>query len=139
MRGRQFFFSLALRRLGGPLLDLVEVVRRAAVSSGGVPRVFLQLLRDAKRYAMLAEREEPDLSDLEDAERDHAEHLERLLGQGDVAALRAADNTPGREIDPGKRLRFLLHGLLIEYKAEGRDFVRPAPLLSRALAHQSAA
>jgi hypothetical protein len=138
-RGRLFFWDLALRRLGGPLLDLVKVVHRAAVSSGGVPRVFLQLLRDAKRYAVLAERDDPTLSDLEDAERDHAEHLERLLSQGDVSGLRAADNTTGREIDPGRRLRFLLHGLLLEYKAADRVFVRPAPLLSRALAHENAA
>jgi hypothetical protein len=138
-RGRAFFFDMALRRLGGPLGDIAELVNRAAVSSGGVPRAFLQLLRDAKRYAALAERDEPTLPDLEDAERDHAEHLERLLDQGDADALRAAADTTGRELDKSRRLRFLLHGLLLEYKADDRVFVRPAPLLARALAHRDAA
>jgi hypothetical protein len=138
-RGRAFFFDMALRRLGGPLENLAALVNRAAVSSGGVPRAFLQLLRDAKRYAALAERDEPTLPDLEDAERDHAEHLERLLDQGDADALRAAADTTGRELDKARRLRFLLHGLLLEYKAVDRVFVRPAPLLARALAHRDAA
>jgi hypothetical protein len=140
--GTIFFITVALERLEGiaPGGQLLGVVAEAIVKSGGIIRVFLQLLRDAKRYASLVERENPTKADLAEAAKDHAEHLERLLGPGDIAALRAADGTNGAEIQPiERRLRFLVHGLLLEYKIDGRTVVHPAPLLRDVLAGKDAA
>ncbi len=141
-KGFSFLLNVAMRRLGEVKcdLDLYGVIIEAASISGGIVRVFLQLLRDAKRYASLVEREKPTTVDLAEAARDHTEHLERLLGPGDMAALRAADGTNGAEIQPiERRLRFLVHGLLLEYKIDGRTVVHPAPLLRDVLARQDAA
>ncbi|MEP7122075.1 MAG: ATP-binding protein [Byssovorax sp.] len=137
-----FLFNVADRRLGGldPLGELFNVVTSAIELSGGIVRVFLQLLRDAKRYASLVERETPTKDDLFEAAKDQSEHLERLLGPGDIAALRAADGTNGAEIQPiERRLRFLVHGLLLEYRIDGRTVVHPAPLLNDVLARKDAA
>jgi energy-coupling factor transporter ATP-binding protein EcfA2 len=131
--GRAFLKSIVYRRLdlpppGPPGLD--EVLERAAEASGGVPRAFVQLVLDAATYARLAEREMPTMDDLRDAMGDHAESLRRLLNKGDVAALREADGTEGLEVEPERRLRFLTHGLLLEYKVGDRVVVHPAPLLA---------
>ena len=138
-----FWTNVAERRLDGLYshnIEFDQVVFLAASMSGGIIRVFLQLLRDAKRYASLIEREIPTTEDLAEAAKDHAEHLERLLGPGDIAALRAADGTNGAEIQPiERRLRFLVHGLLLEYKIDGRTVVHPAPLLRDVLARKDAA
>lgn len=143
MEGLVFFLNVATRRLGEAFLDntqLYDFVFKASTMSGGIVRVFLQLLRDAKRYASLVERDAPTNEDLDEAAKDHAEHLERLLGPGDIAALRAADGTSGAEIQPiERRLRFLVHGLLLEYKIDGHIVVHPAPLLRDALERKDAA
>jgi hypothetical protein len=139
--GRAFLKEIAYRRLeidlAAPGLD--PVLERAAEASGGVPRAFLQLVLDSAMYARLAEREWPTLEDLEEAKRDHAESLRRLLIKGDVDALRAADGTDGLEVEPERRLRFLTHGLLLEYKLGDRVVVHPAPLLAGILARSSGA
>lgn len=142
LKGSGFFLEVASRRLDLIVHEsaLRDAVAAAAVLSGGIIRVFLQLLRDAKRYASLVERETPTTEDLFEAAKDHAEHMERLLGPGDLAALRAADGTNGAEIQPiERRLRFLVHGLLLEYKIDGRTVVHPAPLLQSVLARKDAA
>lgn len=142
LSGLDFLPEVAARRLGLIAGEhaLYEVIHEAALLSGGIIRVFLQLLRDAKRYASLVDRELPTNKDLVEAAKDHAEHLERLLGPGDIAALRAADGTNGAEIQPiERRLRFLVHGLLLEYKIDGRTVVHPAPLLQNVLERKDAA
>jgi len=142
LKGLEFLRRVALRRLGVAECDdkVDGVIVEAALVSGGIVRVFLQLLRDARRYASLVERETPTREDIDEAARDHAEHLERLLSPGDVAALRDADGTSGAEIQPiARRLRFLVHGLLLEYKIDGRTVVHPAPLLQNVLARKDAA
>lgn len=141
-RGFLFLLNVAMRRLRDPKYDdvLRDFIIDAALASGGIVRVFLQLIRDAKRYASLVERETPTKEDLAEAAKDHTEHLERLLGPGDGAALRAADGTNGAEIQPiERRLRFLVHGLLLEYKIDGRTVVHPAPLLRSVLERKDAA
>lgn len=135
--GRDFLKAIVLRRshmdtVVPPDLDLV--LDRAAEASGGVPRAFLQLVQDAAMYARLSMRERPTLEDLGEAMGDHAESMRRLLVKGDVDALRAADGTDGLEVDPERRLRFLTHGLLLEYKLNDRIVVHPAPLLAGILA-----
>jgi hypothetical protein len=139
--GREFLRSIVYTRLdlptpGPPGFD--NVLDRAAEASGGIPRAFLQLVLDAATYARLAEREMPTMDDLRDAMSDHAESLRRLLNKGDVAALREADNTEGLEVEPERRLRFLTHGLLLEYKVGDRIVVHPAPLLAGILARGGA-
>jgi hypothetical protein len=118
--------------------ELAHVLDRAAEASGGIPRTFLQLVMDAATYARLSNREMPSMDDLRDAMNDHAESLRRLLNKGDVAALREADGTDGLEVDPERRLRFLTHGLLLEYKIGDRIVVYPAPLLAGILASKAA-
>jgi hypothetical protein len=138
--GRGFLKAIVYRRLeidpaAAPRLD--PVLECAAEASGGVPRAFLQLVLDAAMYARLAEREWPTLEDLGEAMHDHAESLRRLLVKGDVDALRAADGTDGLEVESERRLRFLSHGLLLEYRLGDRIVVHPAPLLAGILARSS--
>lgn len=140
--GRGFLKAIVYRRLNlapSAVPELDPVLERAAEASGGVPRAFLQLVLDASMYARLAEREWPTLEDLGEAMGDHAESLRRLLIKGDVDALRAADGTDGLEVDPERRLRFLTHGLLLEYKIDDRIVVHPAPLLAGVLARSGRA
>jgi hypothetical protein len=143
LKGHAFLQALAEVRLDSPVvaysMKMSNVFAEAATMSGGIVREFLQLLRDANRYAALVERMIPSKENLTEAAKDHAEHLERLLGPGDLAALRAADGTSGAEIQPiERRLRFLVHGLLLEYKIGGRTVVHPAPLLKNALSRKDA-
>lgn len=141
-RGRAFLQEVARHRLGAPAVpdDLAPILDRAAKASGGVIRSFLQLTRAAATYAALADRESMAMEDLDRAMRDHAESLERLLVEGDVEQLRAADGTSGVEIPEERRLRLLAHGLLLEYRTDGGGMiVHPAPLLARVLSSGGAA
>jgi hypothetical protein len=131
-----FLQEMAWRRIAPQALgsDQELIVAFALVQSGGVPRVFLQILRDALRYASLAERSVLSIDDLLAASKDQTESLERLLGPGDIDALRAADGTSGSEVSPIERkLRFLVHGLLLEYKIGDSIVVHPAPLIATSL------
>jgi hypothetical protein len=130
-QGQSFLRTIALRRLGPVTLtdELDQVISRAAAVSGGLPRDFLQLLQKAATYATLAGREEPNLADLDDSMADHRENLRRLLREGDADVLKRASGTDGLEIPLDRRLRFLVHGLLLEYKVADQVVVYPAPLL----------
>jgi hypothetical protein len=134
--GRQFLREIAARRLGVSFEDdpgLLEVMDHAAFWSGGVPRVFLQILRDAAGYATLGQRSAIVAEDIANALRDQQDALRRVLQQGDMDVLRAADGTDGIEAPLEQRVRFLSHGLLLEYWVSDPPIVRAAPLVARLL------
>jgi hypothetical protein len=129
--GHEFLRKVFLRRMGlskpEPLLE--EILLTAAMASSGLPRTFLQLLRDAGGYASIANREIPNDDDLRAAILDQKESLQRLLRDGDLAALKSAEGTEGRELSLDRRIRFLTHGLLLEYEVGGRVVVHTNKLL----------
>jgi hypothetical protein len=131
-QGRAFFQDIIAIRLSIAIMlrPFLSVVDRAAEMSGGIVRSFLQLVRAAAANAALAEREMPTEEDLDAAMVDHAESLARLLVDGDIEALRSADGTSGVEVPEERRLRLLMHGLLLEYKTQAGVVVHPAPLLA---------
>jgi hypothetical protein len=135
MTARLFLRELALRHLDwrAPFNALVDIVDAASVTSGGIPRVLLQLLRDAHRNAVVAGRSTPTMDDLDDAKRDHGEQLRRSLLKGDKEALVEAEGQDGNEVPFDRKLRFLLQGLLLEYKVEDRIVMHVAPVLAQAL------
>jgi hypothetical protein len=106
------------------------VVRRAAERSGGAIGRFLDLVVGAAGYASALD----GLNEgLDDALRDAAEGMRRLLVHGDAAALRDVAGSAGLEMDLERRTRLLRQGLLLEY-AHGEDVVlTPSPLLARSL------
>jgi hypothetical protein len=57
----------------------------------------------------------------------------------DAVVVPHGDGSEGLEVDPERRLRFLTHGLLLEYKVGDRIVVHPAPLLAGILARSRAA
>lgn len=115
--GRQFFRDLLEKRLEMTLetLDgLTQLAIGQAISaSGGIPRIFLQLLQDAAGYAALADRDELSLLDVCQAMDDHMDSLRYLLIKGDAEALQQAENTAGTELELERRARFLAHGLML--------------------------
>jgi hypothetical protein len=115
--GRAFLTQIVCKRLGIAAAPdaAVSVLDRAAEASGGIPRVFLQLVQDAAFYASIAGREWPDADDLRQSMRDQVSSLRRLLRPGDLATLQSARGTDGLEVDVERRVRFLGHGLLLEY------------------------
>ena len=131
--GTKFLLEMVRRRLGGAGYpqgeEFVAVLSAAAAKSGGIPRIFLQLVQDAAGFASLNDRDLPTLADLADAIQDHQDSLRRLLRQGDREALREADGSDGIEMELERRVRLLSHGLLLEYEEEGRPVVHPHPLL----------
>lgn len=120
---------LAHLRIKSGSRQLSNLAFRASRFSGGVPRVFLQLLKDAGLSARLGGRSFPDDSDLAAACQGQTESLRRLLRDGDRDLLLQADGTDGLEVPIERRVRFLVHGLLLEYDEGGRTVVHPAPLL----------
>ena len=143
--GRRFLAGVVARRLGLPL-DVVltptsahdaedglrafpGMVDIAAGLSGGLPRMFLQLLADAGTYARIRrDAAWPNLEDLVDAQADQTDSLRRILLPGDKALLRAANGTDGIELDLGARVRLLAHGLLLEREEVGGVVLRVHPL-----------
>lgn len=128
---RGYLREVLARRLGLELLppNLCAIADLAAVKSGGVLGVFLELLQSAAGYAAVYERECPSESDLDAALRDRADVMRCLLRDGDLAALVAADGTTGTEVALERRMRFLVQGLLLDYELGGRVVVHPAPAL----------
>jgi hypothetical protein len=141
--GRQFLREIVRVRLDlrtlRPTQELAPLLDRAAEASGGVPRSFLQIVRAAASYAAMDDRELLTLDDLEAAMHDHAESMERLLVEGDIGHLLAADGKSGVAIPEERRLRLLMQGLLLEYKTDTGTVVHPAPLLVRALSRGAGA
>ena len=140
--GREFLASIVRRRLSlDDALDprFAAFLDRAAEASGGVPRVYLQLVQDAGFYADVSGRAWPEEGDLRQAMGDQVTSLRRLLQRGDLDALRAAKGTDGLEVELSRRIRFLSHGLLLEYGSGDATRVFPAPLLEALLLLRSAA
>ncbi|HYO56616.1 hypothetical protein [Archangium sp.] len=129
--GRQFLADIFRRRMGKDtnVEALAPLMETAAISSGGLPRTFLQLMRDMGGYATVANRELPTREDLDNAMRDQADSLRRLLRDGDMQVMQAADGSDGLEIPIERRVRLLTHGLLLENEVEDRVIVRMHPLL----------
>jgi hypothetical protein len=129
--GRQFLTDIFSRRMGGDVKTeaLAPLIETAAIFSGGLPRTFLQLMRDAGGYAVVANRELPTHGDLDNAMRDQADSLSRLLRDGDMHAMNAADGSDGLELPIDRRVRLLTHGLLLENEVNDKVIVRVHPLL----------
>lgn len=128
MEGLSFLVALAEHR--GVSVDRT-VVGLAAIYSGGIPRMFLQLLQDASGYARLEGREDPTLEDVEEAARDQADGLRALLTAGDLYALQRVRNTAGTELDAVDRARYLTQGFLLA-RGRGDSFrLEVHPLLAR--------
>lgn len=107
-----------------------QIARDAAVASGGLPRVFLQLLADAATYALMNNGGEwPEKSNLNDAITDHQEGMRRGLLPGDLSLIRAADGTQGFELPIDAKVRLLAHGLLLERQTPRGVVLQPHPLL----------
>lgn len=110
--------------------DFYKVSRDAAYWSGGLPRVFLQLLADAATYALMNNGGEwPEKSNLNDAITDHQEGMRRGLLPGDLSLIRAADGTQGLELPIDAKVRLLAHGLLLERQTPRGVVLQPHPLL----------
>lgn len=132
--GMQFLKAIAMKRLGLTELSsqLDFLFSTAARASGGLPRMFLQILQDAAGYASLEQREVPAREDLRNAVMDHVESIQRLLREGDRDVLRDADGHDGSEVPLERRLRLVSQGLLLEYPtSDGRVEVHPHPLVSQ--------
>ncbi len=121
---KAFFFSLLVGRLRNPAFpeSFGPQLDRAIVSSGGIPRMFLQLIADAGTYARVKrDTAWPDDSDLDDAIADQQDSFRRALLPGDTQAIKTVAGTDGRELDLERRVRLLAQGILLERIRDGRD------------------
>jgi hypothetical protein len=150
--GREFLRKILLQRLHWPEgeLDpsaavgtegasLAEARARVAAKrnlvndairwSGGLPRVFLQLLADAGSYAKLRRSAPwPIVEDLNDACADQIDSFRRLLLPGDVDAIRSAAGTNGSELELDRKIRLMAHGILLERLRNGARVLDVHPL-----------
>jgi hypothetical protein len=149
---REFLRKMLLRRLhwseeefnpkavigpAGPSLDedrarvasKRNLVNDAIRWSGGLPRVFLQLLADAGSYAKLRRSDPwPIEEDLNDARADQIDSFRRLLLPGDVDAIRSAAGTNGSELELDRKIRLMAHGILLERLRNGARVLDVHPL-----------
>jgi len=134
-----FFARVLARRLrsvDGLPKSMTPLMARAFVASGGIPRVFLQLLADAGTYARAKRGETwPDASDLNEAIADQEHSFRRALLRGDTKAISEIIGTDGRELDLERRVRLLAQGILIERIRNGRVSLEAHPLVAHAIQH----
>jgi len=154
--GREFLRKLLLQRLHWPEgeFDTDAVVGTEEVSldeararvaarrnlvddairwSGGLPRVFLQLLADAGSYAKLRRSDPwPIVEDLNDACADQIDSFRRLLLPGDIDAIRGAAGTNGSELELDRKIRLMAHGILLERLRGGARVLDVHPLAQAA-------
>jgi hypothetical protein len=125
----------------GPSLDAARarvaarrnLVNDAILWSGGLPRVFLQLLADAGSYAKLRRSDPwPIVEDLNDACADQVDSFRRLLLPGDVDGIRGAAGTNGSELDLERKVRLMAHGILLERLRDGARVLDVHPLAQAA-------
>lgn len=140
-QGRDFLTRVALGRLEieDPTPALLQVLDRMARRSGGLPRTFLRLLRDAGLYAGIESRPLPAPRHVREALRDAVLTMQRLLEAGDIEALDKARGTAGLGIEADRRVRFLAHALLVEHASGEDTVVLPHPLLERLIAQETGA
>jgi hypothetical protein len=120
---------LALRIAPVPLQD-PKLVGMAAVSSGGIPRMFLQLVADAATNARLRQHGPwPTVPDIADAAAEMRDSFRRILLPGDTDALRAVAGTDGREMALDRKIRLLAHGVLLERVTAQGPIMEPHPLV----------
>ena len=109
--------------------DFVDVAEQAAVWSGGIPCIFLQLLADAGTYARMRRGDAwPTEADLGDALADLKDSFRRALLPGDDKACRAAEGTDGRELDVQRKIRLLSRGLLLERRDNHHSVIEIHPI-----------
>ncbi|HET7504518.1 MAG TPA: hypothetical protein VFK02_26030 [Kofleriaceae bacterium] len=143
--GREFLKAMLLRRLRLPdsqgsgeagALDAAQshLVVDAATASGGIPRIFLQLMADAASYAKLRRQQDwPIIDDLNDACTDQVDSFRRLLLPGDAAAAQAAAGTDGRELELKRKIRLMAHGILLERLRDQVPVLELHPLARKAI------
>ena len=126
---------LDLRLNHGELsLEQSEIVAQAIWWSGGLPRVFLQLMADAGSYAKLrGDKSWPSHVDLRDAFADQVDSFRRLLLRGDADAIRAADGTSGSELELERKVRLMAHGVLLERHRKGSPVLSVHPCVKEAI------
>jgi hypothetical protein len=134
LAGHVFFQVMLQRRIGWvPLAvahDFWALVYQAAERSGGIPRMFLQLMADAATNARLRGHGPwPTVGDLNDAVADLRDSFRRILLPGDTDALRAVDGTDGREMPLDRKVRLLAHAALLEHTGEHGPIMEPHPLV----------
>jgi hypothetical protein len=130
--GQFFLRQMLVQRIAPASLttDFRPILDCAAVWSGGIPRMFLQLVADAATNARLRRHGPwPTLEDLQNAVVDLRDSFRRILLPGDTEALRAVDGTDGREMLPDRKLRLLAHAALLERAGEHGPFMEPHPLV----------
>ena len=135
---RAFFFSLLVGRLLDCALptSVEALIERAIASSGGLPRVCLQLVADAGTYARVKRGAAwPDASDLEDAIAEQQDSFRRALLPDDTQAIVAVAGTDGRELPLERRVRLLAQGILLERARDGRMILEMHPLVRDAVLH----
>lgn len=133
-----FFTDVLRSRLQNIQLPdgLRPLLQRAAVFSGGIPRVFLQLIADAGTYARAKRGAAwPDSTDLEDALTDQRDSFRRVLLPGDTDAIIKVIGTDGRELEVDRRVRLLAQGILLERVHSGHIVLEPHPLIEHAVRH----
>jgi hypothetical protein len=98
--------------------------------SGGLPRVFLQLVAAAGSYAKLRRSDPwPIVEDLNDACADQIDSFRRLLLPGDVDSIRSAAGTNGSTLEFDRKIRLMAHGILLERLRNGVRTLDVHPLL----------
>jgi hypothetical protein len=113
---------------------VLPLLEEAAVLSGGIPRLFLQLVAEAGTYARLHRGDEwPTEEDLADAVADLEDSFRRALLPGDTEAALAAEGTDGRELELSRRIRLLARGILLERRQDKRVYLEVHPLARRPL------
>jgi hypothetical protein len=135
--GRLFLWQMLKHRLEPVTLspEISVLSDRAAEYSGGIPRMFLQLIADAAMSARLRQRGPwPTFADLLDAAADVRDSFRRILLPGDTEALRAVDGTDGREMLLDRKVRLLAHAALLERAGEGGPIMEPHPLIRALIA-----
>lgn len=135
---KAFFFHLLDSRLPGFKLPAPAwlLLDRAVVTSGGIPRIFLQLVADAGTYARVKRNDAwPDDSDLQDAIADQQLSFRRALLPGDTQAIVAIAGTDGRELPLERRVRLLAQGILLERTRGGHMMLEMHPLVQDAVLH----
>ncbi|MBI4818211.1 MAG: ATP-binding protein [Deltaproteobacteria bacterium] len=128
--GRSFFREIVRSRLGLESFEgrFGEVVDLCSGHSGGVPRLFLQILMDASAAAALRGDDFPDFEDAVSAVQDHARSFHRLLSQQDRDALALGIDRHLRPAPPmteDQQVRFLTHGILLEYSGSAQPVLHP--------------